>query len=183
MKVLLALCLLSIAACHRRPKANNCITDLCTLSINYPYDAVGEIDTRPGTWGRTAYDDGRIQFTNVPKGYRVRIERTYGNVTARLHGAAPPETYVGVLFGLITTNTVASSYATLSSGGCMLYLQADIGPGQARIIPFDVNTHASGLLESDSVLLIRRAIYLNETEVSVHIEPSLVVEFHYEKGV
>ncbi len=28
---------------------------LCTITVNYPYDAVGTPDTRPNTWG-----DGRV---------------------------------------------------------------------------------------------------------------------------
>jgi hypothetical protein len=179
---------MSLLACtlsnpQQQPQARqDCVHNTCALSINYPYDAVGEVDNRPGTWGRTAADDGRIQFHDVPAGYRVRIERVYGNFTARVHGPAPRDTYAGALFGLITTGTAESPFATLSSYGCMLYLQLDVGPGQAKVAPFDVKTHASGLLESDNVLLVRRAIYLNETEASIHLEPSLVVEFTYEQS-
>lgn len=163
-------------------RAADCITEPCNLTINYPFDSVGEIDNRPTTWGRASFDDGKIQFKNVPAGYRVRIERVYGNFTARIHGSAPKDTYSGVLFGLLTTASTASPYATLSDGGCMLYLQGDVGPGQSRILPFDVDTHAAGLLEADSTLLVRRAIYLNETENSIHVEPSFVVIFTYQSA-
>jgi hypothetical protein len=164
------------------PKSSgDCIQKACTITINYPYDAKGEVDTRPGTWGRSAFDDGPIKFRKVPDGYRVRIKRVYGNVTARIRGRALPHTYAGVLFGLITTASKDTDLATLSQDGCMLYLQADVGPGQARIVPFDVQTHAAGLLEADNTLIVRRAVYLNETEASVHVEPSLIVEFKYEK--
>jgi hypothetical protein len=164
-----------------RGRAPECVAKVCNLSINYPFDAKGEPDTRPGTWGRTAADDGKIQFTHVPKGYRVRIERVYGNVTARVVGTAPQNTYAGILFSLINSHTDASPYATMSSSGCMLYVHADVGPNQPRIVNFDTNTHSEGLLEPDNVLLVRRAVYLNETEAVQHIEPSFVDEFRYER--
>ena len=167
-----------LTSCGRTPE---CVAKVCSLSINYPFDAKGEIDTRPGTWGRTAADDGKIEFNHVPRGYRVRIERVYGNVTARVVGKAPEHTYAGILFGLINSHTDASPYATMSSSGCMLYVQADVGPNQPRIVNFDTNTHSEGLLEPDNVLLVRRAVYLKETEAMQHIEPSFVVEFHYER--
>ncbi len=178
--VMAALAIHSHAQSVAKP-AQSCIDSPCTLSLNYPYDAVGEPDQRAGTWGTASFDDGKIQFTNVPAGHRVRIERVYGNWTARVHGKAPADTYAGVLFGLITTATDASPYATLSQKGCMLYLQADVGAGQAHVESFDVNTHAAGLLEADHVLIVRRATYLNETGQSIHQEPSMVIEFRYEK--
>lgn len=58
--------------------------------------------------------------------------------------------------------------------------QADVGPNQPRIVNFDTNTHSEGLLEPDNVLLVRRAVYLNETKAMQHIEPGFVVESRYE---
>lgn len=160
--------------------AQNCIDSPCSLSLNFPFDSAGVKDTRPGTWGTAAFDDGKVQFTNVPAGYRVRIERVYGDFVAWPHGSVRGGKFSGILFGILATDNNASPYATLSAKGCVLYLQHGLAANVARG-SFDVKTHASGLLAADNIMLIRRAIFLNETGASIHMEPSMVVEFLYEK--
>ena len=149
---------------------------LCTISVNYPYDAVGTLDSRPGTWGTAGYDDGKITFNNPP-GTKVRILRVYGNFTARLEGHAAAGSYAGALFGLLKTTTGPSSHATYSASGCLLYLQLDVN--QSAHAEFDTKVE-DGLLP-DGVLLVRRAVYLNETGLSLHSEPSFIVCFRWEK--
>lgn len=151
---------------------------LCSITVNYPYDAVGTPDTRPGTWGTAGYDDGRIEF-KVPDGYRVRVLRVYGNFTARMHGKVPEGLYAGALFGLLKTSSAASPLATLSSSGCLLYLQLDVGQVPAHA-EFDTRIE-DGILE-DGVLVVRRAVYLNETSVPLHSEPSFIVNFRWERA-
>lgn len=153
-----------------------------SFSTNYPYDAEGEPDSRPGCWGKAAYDDGKITFKDVPAGHRVRITRVYGDFVAWPHGAAAPGKYGGCLFGLMASDSTASPYADLASSGCMLYLQTAVGADQARA-HFDVNTEAAGLLAEDHVLVVRRAVFLNELGggVSIHMEPSFVLEFRHEE--
>lgn len=147
---------------------------LCSISINYPYDAVGTPDARPGTWGTAGYDDGRVTFA-VPDGYRVRVLRVYGNFTARMRGK--PEGYAGALFGLLKTGSGDTKLATYAQDGCLLYLQADVGIVPTHV-EFDTRVD-DGLLE-DGVLIVRRSVFLNETNLVLHIEPSFIVEFRWE---
>jgi hypothetical protein len=64
----------------------------------------------------------------------------------------------------------------------MLYLQADVGPGEAKVVNFDTDTRVAGLLAADNILIVRRAVYLNETNGwSEHAEPSFIAEFVFEK--
>lgn len=156
-----------------------CMLSPCAFSINYPFDSAGVKDTRPGTWGTAAFDDGKVQFLNVPAGYRVRIVRVYGDFVAWPHGSVKGGKFSGILFGLLATNNGASPYAALSASGCPLYLQHVIGANGARG-SFDVRTDTAGLLAADNILLIRRAIFMNELGASVHLEPSMIVEFKYE---
>lgn len=173
----LALVMFGLLAAHA-----HCIDKACTLSINFPYDAVGELDNRPGTWGTAGYDDGRIVFQNVPPGYRVRILRLQGNFTARLYGSKTKSNlYAGALFGIITTASAASPYATLSASGCMIYLQLDVNSSHSQHAEFDWDVSAGGLLEKDHTMIVRRAVYLNETGQSLHAEPSFIVSFRYER--
>jgi hypothetical protein len=148
------------------------------FSINYPYDAQGEPDTRPGCWGDAGYNDGPVQFLDVPAGHRVRIVRVYGDFVAWPMGDPAEGKFAGILFGLLATDNGASPYATLSAKGCPLYLQNVVGKDGVRG-SFDVECSAAGLLGPDHVMLVRRAIFLNELGCSVHQEPSFVVEFEY----
>jgi hypothetical protein len=156
-------------------------SELFSLSLNFPFDSAGEPDTRPGTWGNTAFDDGKIQFLNVPVGKRVRIMRIYGDFVCWPHGPVASGKFAGCLFGIITTATAASPYATLSASGCMAYLQTAIGADMARL-HFDFDTSVAGLLEADNIMIVRRALFLSELGpgCSAHMEPSMVVLARYE---
>lgn len=158
-----------------------CIAEPCVFSTNVPYDAEGQPDTRPGTWGSTAYNDLPIPFVGVPAGYRVRVLRVYGDFVAWAHGKIPHGTAAGTLFGLTSTSGGQSPFvgAGLGSKGCFLYLQAGVGADPVRAA-FDFNVAVGGLLEADHMMLVRRAVWLNATGVSIHMEPSFVVEFRYE---
>ena len=153
--------------------------NLLSISINFPFDSAGELDTRPGTWGNTAYDDGKIQFLNVPAGQRVRIVRIYGDFVCWPHGDVAPGKFAGCLFGIINTASADSPYATFSQSGCMAYLQTAVGANMARL-HFNFDTEVAGLLAADNIMLVRRALFLSEVGCSVHMEPSFVVEFQYE---
>jgi hypothetical protein len=158
----------------------DCSRKTCTITVNYPYDAIGTQDSRPSTWGTAAYDDGRIEFV-VPASYRVRITRVYGNFTARMHPppgtVLPPSTYAGALFGLLKTSNAGSPLATLSASGCLLYLQLDVGETPQHV-EFDARV-ADGAL-ADGVLLVRRAVYLSEfSGIPIHEEPSFIAEFRW----
>lgn len=151
---------------------------LCTITVNYPYDAVGTPDTRPGTWGTAGYDDGRVTFA-VPDGYRVRVLRITGNFTARMHGDAKPDNlYAGALFGIITTASGNSPLATNAQDGCLLYVQVDVNSSHSQHVEFDWPVDA---VLPDGVMVVRRAVYLNELpSVALHSEPSFVVAFRIE---
>lgn len=154
----------------------SCILRTCSISINYPYDATGQTDGRPGTWGTAGFDDGRIIFS-PPAGYRVRVLRAHGNFTARMHGKVEDGQYAGALFSLARSSVGASDKATLAAEGCFIYLQADVGT-QAAHVEFDTRIK-DGWLDGDNVLVVRRAVYLNETGRSLHSEPSFVVDFRW----
>lgn len=154
------------------------------LACNYPFDSAGEPDTRPGTWGTTAFDDGRLTFPEVPEGYRVRILRVRGDCVAWPHGEVQPGKSCGLLFGLITTGSQAHVPAQpLSSDGCMIYIQDSISDKMPNSrMAFDVDCSACGLLDADNILVVRRAIFMSELGCNIHMEPSFVMYFSYEKA-
>jgi hypothetical protein len=150
-----------------------------TFSTDYPFTSAGNPDTRPETWGTCAEDDGQLVFQNVPEGQRVRITRVYGNMTAWVRGDAPAGTKSGALLALQTTGATGNPHVTLSAMGCMLYIQLATGQNEAAV-QFDVDVTNSGLLDDDNTLVVKRAIYLNDTGLPIHMEATLIGEFVYE---
>jgi len=148
------------------------------VSTNYAVDLEGLPDTRPGTWGSAGVQDWKMPF-HPPAGYRARILRVYGDWIAWTRSAPPAGTRSGVLFGLQATTAAASKNADFASDGCMLFLQGatDGSPFRAAFDQKVVN----GLLGPDNVLVVRAAVFLNDLGMPIHIEPSFVIEYRWEK--
>ncbi|HUA58998.1 MAG TPA: hypothetical protein VML19_09610, partial [Verrucomicrobiae bacterium] len=69
----------------------------------------------------------------------------------------------------------------LGASGCFVYLQQGVGREPVRAA-FDFDVATGGLLDPDNTMLVRRAVFLNETGVSIHMEPTFIVEFRYERS-
>jgi hypothetical protein len=161
-----------------------CTLTPCTFSTNIAWDSAGTKDTRPSTWGTQASVQSKIPFVNVPAGYRVLITHATGDEIAAYHAASLPPvgSMAYVLVGLTNTTANQSPYVAtgLGSQGCFLYFQSAVGTAGTRI-PFDLDT-AGGLLNSDNILIIKQALFLNDTGQSVHMEATVVVSFTYVKA-
>lgn len=166
----------------------DCITKPCSAAFNFAYDLVGTPDSRPGTWGSAGAQTSPLKI-KAPIGYRVRVLRVYGDLTWWPRGTPEPDgtdkvvgKAAGVLLGLSST---APDGSELVEGGgasdnCFLYIQ-DASKGEARRAHFDYDTHVGGLLEEDGVINVKFAVWLNTLDLCVHGEPSMVVEFQWEK--
>jgi hypothetical protein len=158
-----------------------------TFSTDYPFTPTnedgnpipGQVDTRPGTWGCFAEDDGVLEFPNVPAGQRVRITRLYGNMTAWIRGNAPAGSNSGALLAVQRASATANPDVTNCAVGCMLYIQLATGQNEASV-QFDVDVSAAGLLDTDNKLVVKRATYLNDTGLPPHLEVTMCGEFEYE---
>lgn len=168
--------------------AGDCITAPCSAAMNFAYDIIGTPDSRPGTWGSAGSQSSNVKF-KAPPGYRVRVLRVYGDLTWWPRGTPesdPADKAIGktagVLLGLSTTAPDGSE--KVEGGGasdnCLLYIQ-DASKGEAKRTPFDYDTHVSGLLEQDGVLVVKFAVWLNTLDLCLHGEPSLVVVYKYEE--
>jgi hypothetical protein len=171
-----------LAFCSLTVRGEDCVTSVCTFSTNIAFDSKGDPDTRPNTWGKAAYVDTPIPFKNVPVGYRVRIRRVYGDLVAWPRGIILPGSSAGVLAGLLTTSSGASPWIShnLGSSGCFFYIQNAVSQSPSRA-PFDFNNISGGLLDRDNIARLRQAIWLNDTEQTIHMETTMVVEFKFEK--
>jgi hypothetical protein len=151
-----------------------------SASTNFACDLLGVPDTRPGTWGLCGVADNIVQF-HPPPGYRVRILRVYGDFSAYPRAVVPAGKYAGISWGLITPSArdKPSTHAD-NAGTAIVWRQAFVGQN-AVMSDFDYDTSIGGLLDPDNKLISRMAIWLNETGVTMHMEPTWVMEFQYER--
>jgi hypothetical protein len=143
----------------------------CALSTNVPFDSAGTTDMRPGTWGNAASVSLSIPFLMVPA----------GDVVAWPHGEIVAGAFSGILSGLTNTTPNQSPFAPsgLGSAGCFLYFQDRVGANGSRIA-IDIPNIKNGLLNADNVLILKQAVWLNETGAPIHMETTLVIEFVFE---
>lgn len=152
---------------------------------NFTTDLIGVPDSRPDTWGDAASMSWQIVF-HPPTGYRVRILRLRGDLTAAVK-VLPTDTpltsgqQAWVLIGAQTTGAEGSTQCTPCADNTMLYhqLALDSHPGG---VMFDEDVSAGGLLLRDNILVIVTAVFLNTTGKLVHIEPTFSgITYQYEK--
>ena len=163
------------------PPPPACAVSPCAFSTNLSWDAAGTVDSSPaGTWGTAASRADRIHFVNVPEGYRVQITRVAGDEIAGYVDSYKSGTAY-VLVGLETSTPYQSPYVAsgMGSEGCFVYKQAPVAPSGVRI-PID-DAPSAAVLNSDNVLVIKQALFLNTTGAVVHMEATVVVEFMYVK--
>jgi hypothetical protein len=151
-----------------------------SASGNFSADLLGQLDTRPGTWGNADVRLFDVTF-QVPKGYRVRVLRTYGDFLAWPKGAVPSGKAAGVLFGLQTTAPEGSARIDWMADNTFLFVCTATNGTPVRA-PFDFDTSAGGLLEPDHILRLKVASWLNDTGLEIHMEPTLTIVYQYEIG-
>lgn len=150
-----------------------------SAGTNFTVDLLGKPDNRPDTWGTADYSIKTIQFT-PPPGHRVRILRVYGDMVFWPITPFPHGKFAGVLLGLQTTAPEGSVRMDWGADNTMLYIQDATG-GEARRSAFDYDVKAGGLLQPDHKLLVKMAVWLNNTGSTIHIEPSFVMVYQFEK--
>ena len=155
-----------------------------SASANFSADLMGPADTREGTYGNAEAVNWRMTF-RPPAGYRVRIVELRGDLIAWprvLSGEAPvPDgAYAGVLLGFQTTSSQNSGRCDYCADNTMLYIQVGLDAHPVRA-PFSEKILSGNLLESDNVLVIGVASWLNTTGRKIHIEPTFTVTYRFER--
>lgn len=140
---------------------------------------MGTPDSRPATWGTAGYSAHRIEF-HPPPGYRTRVMRVYGDFQGWLR-KNPGGNCAGVLWGLSTTQPEGSTRVTPAADNTFAYVQDAVCEHRRFRVPVDYDTHVGGLLGPDNVLISKVAVFMNETGEPVHMEPSLVIVYRFEK--
>jgi len=182
----LAFLLLTTSCFAQDPRDSACDKPTCgpfSAATNFTVDLAGTPDSRPATWGSSAAQSWKIPF-HPPAGYRVRILSITGDLTAWVHGKVPDGSTAGVLWGLQSTGAVdqgSSKRVEYSGEGTMLYVQGALA-GQPLVRTVNnMDVSAGGLLEADNVLVCKVAVFLNDTNQSVHIEPTWTMTFIWQK--
>ncbi len=151
-----------------------------SAATNLSVDIKGEPDFRQDTWGTAGYAVKAITF-DPPPGHRIRILRVYGDFLAWPIGKVKPGKFAGVLLGLQTTAPDGSARMDWGADNTMLYIQDATGGGPRRA-GFDYDVSDGGLLQPDNKLLVKMAVWLNDTGLTIHMEPSFVMVYRYEKN-
>ena len=164
-----------------------------TASGNIPRDLLGTPDTRmagqqcysgPCIWGNAQADVSAIHF-NPPAGYRVRILRLRGDLVAWIKSlpgdpVTPLESTSGVLMGFSTSAPGGSAYCDLCADNTALYIQDSVTATKpSSRAPYEYD-NVDQVLESDNVLNLVIAAWLNTTGKPIHIEATYTITFVYE---
>lgn len=168
--------------------AGDCISKPCSTAINFSFDLIGTPDDRPDTWGTAGVQTKQLVF-HPPEGYRVRIIRVYGDFVVWPRGNAGSDRgdmvfgkLAGTLLGLSSTAPDRSEYVEGggASDGCFLYVQVAAKKDPERVA-IDHNTAMGGLLEKDGTVNVKAAVWLNTLGLAIHMEPSLVLVYQFER--
>jgi hypothetical protein len=151
-----------------------------SASTNFAADLTGTPDSRPGTWGNAGVITFKIHFS-IPPGDRVRILRVYGDFLVWPKGKATEGTYAGALFGLLSDSPdgIPFPMGDFLAQNCFLYVQTATG-GKPERAPFDTVVATGGLLGTDNTLYVKIAVWLNDTGLPIHMEPTWVSVFQVE---
>ena len=148
--------------------------------MNFSVDLLGEADPRPNTWGTAGETVWPVHF-NVPPGDRVRILRVYGDFLIWPKGIVPRGKFAGALLSLHTSSPdkPIPGLADLMVENCFLYVQLATS-GRPERAPFDYHVSTGGLIDKDNTLYVKVAVWLNDTGLAIHMEPTWVTVFEIE---
>jgi hypothetical protein len=158
---------------------------------NFAYDVQGTEVQIPGAWGSSQAIAVPILF-HPPAGYQTRITRIYGNLLASTtKGALMPQgTGAEAGWGLKTTATDGSLQVTYpTSTGAYVgsayqntvdWEQTMINSQSAVSVDNFDRPGLSFVLPDDNTLICQTFVALNNTGLSIHIEPTFTVVYQFE---
>lgn len=144
-------------------------------SSNFSADIAGEPDSRPSTWGNAGVALWEITFT-PPAGCAVEVQRIFGDLVAWPIGRVEEGKFAGVLLGLQTREPEGSVRGDWLADNTFLYIQ-DAVSQEPRRAPF--NYSLSVRLPTDNKLVVKVAVWLNDTGRTIHIEPTFTLGYRF----
>jgi hypothetical protein len=153
-----------------------------STATNFSIDLAGTPDLRQTSWGNAGYAQNQIVFT-PPVGYRVRIMRVTGDFVYWAKNGTPSSgTSSEVGWGLKTTAPDGDSNVSNAYANTLEWVQAVLLPNGGSRIAYDLDTHPNGLLNADNILISQTFVALNTTGLVIHMEPTFVIVYRFEKG-
>jgi hypothetical protein len=153
-----------------------------TVSGNFAVDLQGPVDTRPGCYGTADSVIVPLTFT-APTGFTVHIITLRGDLVSwikTLPGdpVTPDESTAGILGGMQTSN-VTNAPCDLCATGTPLYIQDAVSALVPKTrTPYNY-TQVDMDLESDNILNLKTAAWLNTTNKPIHIEFTYTIIFTF----
>jgi hypothetical protein len=165
--------LLLILACAAAALA--CDTTPRNVTGNWAADLYGEMDTRPGTWGRQDSVVKQLRFTAVPPGCTVEILTLRGDLVTWPKNDSLRGGKAGTLLAIQKEGPEGSTRADYAEDKTLLYIQLpSAAPARA---PFHTDV-VDGVLPTN-VLEFKLATWLNTTGSPIHIEATWTIVFRY----
>jgi hypothetical protein len=176
------------------PVSSNPRQQIMRIAGNYGGDLFGTLDMRfpgvpcgygPCIWGFAAVIQMPIQFY-PPSGKQVRILSIQGDTIAFIKNLGnerpiPIDTASGFLVGFQDTINGQSPYCNYCNSGTLLYLQDSITDKVPKTrIAYNVDYKDPAVLDSDNVLLVTLATFLNNTTRAIHLEVTYNIVFQFE---
>lgn len=170
-------------------------SDIFTLATNLSVDLRGKPDTRPTTWGTAeafewgvdSKDQDSITF-HPPTGQRVKILAVQGDLVAwptemgLKPAVIPVGRYAGVLLGLgrqPRSPQVSSAHCSLCCRDVFVYVQGVLSQQQSTLrIPLQYAA-VNYILGPDHKLYVKVAVWLNDTGLAVHLEPTMTIQYQW----
>jgi hypothetical protein len=84
----------------------------------------------------------------------------------------------GALFALASTGPGGSVNGSLIADNTFLYVQV-ASDGQPSRAAYDRDVHVGGLLEADNTLVVKVAVFLNNTGTALHCEPTMTIQYQF----
>jgi hypothetical protein len=152
-----------------------------STAVNFSIDLAGTPDTRPGTWGNTAFAQNLTTFT-PSSGLRVRVLRIYGDFIGFPKDGIPAAgSSCEVGWGLKSTAPDGSTRLSTGYDNSFVWLQNVITSAVPSCrASFDHAVEVGGLLESDHVMISQTFVALNTTGLTIHMEPTFTVVYQFE---
>jgi hypothetical protein len=146
-------------------------------SANFTVDLEGVIDKRAGDWGDAGSVTWNIVFTPAA-GLRTRILSVAGDFLMWTPLPIVGGSSAGALFALASTGPGGSVNGSLIADNTFLYVQV-ASDGQPSRAAYDRDVHVGGLLEADNTLVVKVAVFLNNTGTALHCEPTMTIQYQF----
>ncbi len=152
---------------------------------NFSVDLRGDPDNRVATWGTAAAEAWTMTF-RPPEGHGVEIRGVAGDLVSwptemgTTPATVPEGRFAGVLFGLGSSSSGhGSTKADFFDEHTFLYIQDVVDQSGSRTRFNQEYEACSVFLNEDHKLIVKVAVWLNDTGRMIHMEPTFTLQYRF----